>query len=259
MRAVVATVLSLFLAGCFFAGPDPEAQKRAQAEHDLALDAFQRSSLREALAHVKKALDHDADNADAAYLGATILLVFCAEDASSPDCRFPEAEQLARQALAAQPEMRDARNLLAVVLVHRGEVTEAIALLEPLTQDMLYRSPEKSWGNLGWAYLEAGRTDAAIGALERSVAAQPLFCVGHYRLGLAFEKKGELTAARQALSRALGIKEGGCDRLQDALLARARIQKSLGAGDESRKDLEQCRDLASASTVGRSCAAALVN
>ncbi len=225
----------------------------ANAEYGLAGDAFHRGRYREALQHVEKALDRNEANADAAYLGAMVMLVFCADDDKSPDCRYDEAERYLRAALKSEPEMRDAKNALGVVLVHRSRPKEAVEVLEPLARDMLYRSPEKAWGNLGWAYLRAGQHDKAIPALKRAVAAQPLFCVGHYRLGLAYEKKGEHAAARQSLTRALGIEEGQCSRLQEAFWARARVQKKLGLLAELRQDLQRCSELAPRTQVGRTC------
>src|SRR5262249_9568601 len=155
------------------------------------------------LDHVQKALSFDEDNADAAYLGATVLLQFCAMDAGmqSSDCRFADAEKYAKQALKTNPDMRDAKNTLGVILIHEAKYDDAISVLKPLANDILYSSPEKAWGNLGWAYLERGNVDEAIDALRRAVAAQPLFCVGQYRLGLAFEKKGDEGAAREALTK----------------------------------------------------------
>jgi type IV pilus assembly protein PilF len=250
---LVALCLSLLAAGCFAFGPDAEDVKMATAEYGLANEAFSRGKYREALDHVEKALGHDDHNAEAAYLGAVVMLAFCAMDENSPDCRYEAAEQFARQALAADPEMRDARNALGVVLVHRGQAAEAVTVLEPLAKDILYRSPEKAWGNLGWAYLEAGRLDKAVTALKRAVASQPLFCVGHYRLGLTYEKKRDYAAARQAFTRAVGITEGGCGRLQDAFAARARVQERLGLRAEVRKDLQKCRELSAGSNVGREC------
>ncbi len=225
----------------------------AQAEYGLAGDAFHRGRYREALEHVEKALDLDEANADAAYLGAMVMLVFCADDEQSPDCRYDEAERYLRAALEANPKMRDATNALGVALVHRDQPLEAIEVLKPLARDMLYRSPEKAWGNLGWAYLEAGQHDKAIPALKRAVAAQPLFCVGHYRLGLAYEKKGEHVAARQSLTRAVGIEEGQSSRLQAAFWARARVQEKLGLRAEVRQDLQRCSELARTTEVGMAC------
>jgi Tfp pilus assembly protein PilF len=244
----------LALAAC--GGAQPAAQSsdaRSIAEYDLARDAFQRSRLREALAHVEEALSLDEDNAEAAYLGALILLGFCAGDAHSSDCRFDSAEKMARRALEANPEMRDAKNVLGVILVHQRRYDEAIAVLK----DILYASPEKSWGNLGWAYLLKGRNDEAIDALRRAVAAQPLFCVGQYRLGLAYEKRGELDLAREALTRAVETDQPECTRLQDAFDARARIAEKRGLVDDARADLERCREIDARTPVGQRCAAQL--
>ncbi|MCA9618376.1 MAG: tetratricopeptide repeat protein [Myxococcales bacterium] len=247
--------LGMLAMGCM--GASQEDAKVAQAEYGLANDAFARSSYREALDHVEKALEADEENAEAAYLGAMIYLVFCASDDTSPDCRYDQAEAYARKALEADPNMRDATNVLGVILVHRGEAAEAAKILDPLAHDMLYRSPEKAWGNLGWAHLEAGQVDEAIPALRRSVAAQPLFCVGHYRLGLAYEKKGEMEAASQAFSRAVSIEEGDCGRLQDAFWGLARVSEKLGRVAVARENLEQCQKLAAVSEVGKKCATKL--
>lgn len=250
-------VLTTLMPGCMWTGPSAEDVKVAEAEYGLASDAFGRQKYRLTLEHVEKALERDESNADAAYLGAMVMLVFCAQDEQSTDCRYEKAEAFIRMALEAKPEMRDAQNALGVILVHMDRPSEAIEVLEPLSKDMLYASPEKAWGNLGWALLEADRVDDAIPALKRAVAAQPLFCVGHYRLGVAYQKKKQLKAARQAFTRAVGIEEGACNRLQVAFWERARVQKQLGMVKEMRADLEKCRDLGKMSDVGKKCSARL--
>ncbi|WP_437679448.1 tetratricopeptide repeat protein [Sorangium sp. So ce131] len=256
--AAVLSLVSLLPAACGGAQPAAQANEtRSLAEYDLARDAFQNGRLREALGHVEQALSLDDGNADAAYLGALVLLGFCANDVSSSDCRFESAEKMARRALEANPEMRDAKNVLGVILVHQRRYDEAIAVLKPLTEDILYASPEKSWGNLGWAYLLKGRNDEAIDALRRAVAAQPLFCVGQYRLGLAYEKRGELELAREAFTRAVETDQPECRRLQDAFDARARVAEKRGLLDEARADLERCREIAATTPVGQRCAAQL--
>jgi tetratricopeptide (TPR) repeat protein len=233
------------------------AEQRAVAEYDLARDAFQSMRLREALEHVERSLKLDDNNADAAYLGAVTLLQFCALDETSSDCRFKDAEKYAMRALAASPEHRDAKNALGVILIHEHRYEEAIAALKPLANDMLYLTPEKAWGNLGWAYLERGSLEEAIDALRRSVAAQPLFCVGFYRLGLAYEKKGDLALSREALSKAVDTERPECKRLQEAFSARARVLAKQGFKDEARADLERCREIGSSTSVGQRCSVEL--
>jgi type IV pilus assembly protein PilF len=233
------------------------ADGKALAEYDLAREAFERGRLREALGHVEASLAIDDANPDVHYLGTVILLAFCAGDETSTDCRFDAAEKHARSAVASAPDMRDAKNALGVILVHQKKYDEAVAVLKPLAEDILYGSPEKAWGNLGWAYLQRGNTDEAIDALRRALATQPLFCVGNYRLGLAYEKKGEFSLAREAFTKALDTDRPECQRLQDGFAARARVAEKLGQREEARADLERCRDVGPATTAGKRCAAGL--
>ena len=243
-------------ASCAAQGPSP-SDPRSTAIYDLAADSFKKGQLREALAKVNESLEIDGDNADAAYLGAIILLQFCERDETSSDCRYADAEKYARRAVAANPQQRDAKNGLGVILVHEKKYDEAIKVLKPLAEDMLYASPEKSWGNLGWAYLQNGMYNEAIDALRRSVASQPAFCVGNLRLGQAYEKKGELSAAREALTRAVETKKPGCDRLQDAFDLRGRISLKQGNKETATADFQKCREIADKTPVGQKCDAQL--
>src|SRR5580692_3623036 len=79
--------LASFCAGCTHV-PSANDEPRSTAEYDLGRESFQNQRLREALDHVQKALKINEDNADAAYLGVTVLLAFCALDEASPDCRL---------------------------------------------------------------------------------------------------------------------------------------------------------------------------
>jgi type IV pilus assembly protein PilF len=254
----LALVLALGAGGCVrrSGGGGASLEDQSVAQYDLGVDAFQHGRLREALDQVQKALRLDEGNADAAYLGALVMLAFCAQDESSSDCRYPQAEVYARQAVKADPELRDAINTLGVVLIQEGRHAEAVAVLEPLSRDMLYLSPEKSWGNLGLAYLQLGRVDAAIDALRRAVSVQPLFCVGQHRLGLAFEKKGDDRAARDAFARAVETNAPACQRLQDAFEGLGRTQARLGRPEEARVAFARCRDIARNSSSGQRCAVA---
>lgn len=242
--------------GCVPEGSGP-VDPGSNAIYDVARDAFARGQLREALAKVDQALEMDESNADAAYLGAIILLDFCASDASSSDCHFDVAEKYARRAVKAKPDLRDATNALGVILIHEKRYDDAISVLKPLTQDILYASPEKSWGNLGWAYIEKGEPALAVDALRRAVAAQPNFCVGNYRLGLAYERAGQLDAADAALARAVSTQRPGCDRMQEAFDALARVRIKNGKTEEARADLTRCRDIARGSVLGQRCEATM--
>jgi Tfp pilus assembly protein PilF len=233
----------------------PDAERQSDAEYDVARDLFTRHDPRGALDHAQKAVELNDQNADANHFVALIFLSFCA---SSPlDCRLPDAERAVRRAIKIKPDFRDAQNTLGVVLTQEKKYDEAIATLKHLTEDILYQAPQNAWGNLGLAYLETGKTDDAIVALRRSVAAEPRFCVGNYRLGLAFEKKGDLVAAREALSRAVETTSPDCQRLQDAFEARARVYTKAQNCDLAKGDLEKCKEISVESPAGQRCAASL--
>jgi len=233
---------------------DPE--RMSESEYDVARDLWlRRNSPREALDHALKAVDLNEDNADAAHLVALIYMDFCSRN--SDECRLQEAEKHARLALKAKPDYREATNTLGVILIHEKRYADAIKVLKPLTEDILYNTPENAWGNLGWAQLESGATDAAVESLRRSVAAQPLFCVGLYRLGLAYERRREDTAASETLTRALETQAPGCNSLQDAYAARARVEAKVGNADAAKADLERCAELSRKTDAGKECSSML--
>lgn len=234
---------------------DPSRQ--SVAEYDVARDLFvARGQAREALEHALKAVELDENNAEAAHLVALIYLYYCA--ASELDCRMGEAHRYAKMAVDANPKYREAINTLGVVYVHLKRYNDAISVLQPLANDILYATPEVAWGNLGWAYLLKGDLDKAIEALNRVLALQPDFCVGAYRLALAYERKGDHQAARQAVTRALETDQPECRNFQDAFQTRARVAMTLGDREAAIMDLQRCSELDAQSAVGKQCEATLV-
>lgn len=236
--------------------PAQDPERQSVAEQDLAADLWiRRGQPRQALEHALKAIELDEKNAEANHLVALLYLDFCRR--SIDECRLGEAARYAKVAVDTKPEFREAKNTLGVVLIHQKRYDEAIATLRPLAEDILYQTPENAWGNLGWAYLQKGDLDKAIEALRRSVAAQPNFCVGSYRLGLAYERKQSPAAAVEAYTRALDTDQPACKALQDAYAGRARSLVRLGRADEARVDLDRCVELDKRTTTGRECGALL--
>ena len=252
--------VSLLLAGCSSgSGSAPGAQdasRQAETEYDIARDLWlRRGDARSALEHALKAADLDDRNFEALHLVALLYLDFCSRNAA--ECRLPKAEAAVRRALEVEPNFREAKNTLAVVLIHEKRPADAVKILIPLTEDILYQTPEAAWGNLGWAYLELGKLDAAIDALRRSIAAEPQFCVGNYRLGVAYEKHGELALAEAAFTRALETESPGCTGLQDGWAGRARVRLRGSNPTSAVPDLERCVALSKVTETGKECGSIL--
>jgi type IV pilus assembly protein PilF len=254
---VVGLLFAGVASGCIATGGDNIPDPQSVAIYDVANDEFRKGNLREALAKVNESLKVDSDNSDASHLGALIYLAFCARDTNSSDCRFDEAERLAKRAVSDNADNREAKNTLGVIYIHEKKYDDAIEVLKPLTADILYGSPQTSWGNLGWAYLQKGSHDEAIDALRRSVASQPAFCVGNYRLGLAYEKKGDVKAAREAFRRAVETERPGCKKIQEAWEARARVEARLGMTSDARTSLGECVGISRTTDSGARCDGAL--
>jgi Tfp pilus assembly protein PilF len=237
---------------------DPERQ--SDAEHDLALDEFSHGRTRAALDHVQRALEMNPDNERALYLASIIHLAFCDGDREllSPDCKLVEAEKYARQALKQNEKLRDARNLLGQILILEKRFKEAEGVLEPLTRDPAYRDAHLAWGNFGWAQVQGGDIDRGIQSLKNAIT-DPRFCVGHYRLVVAFEKKGDFAQADKSLSDALAVDDPKCQSLQVAWDNRARVRMRLGRADDARKDFEKCVSLSDKTPTGKACVQSLAS
>jgi len=254
--AGLAAVASVAVA-CTGKGTQPGAQspeRQSDAEYDLARDLFQKGQARAALDHAMKAIGLNEDNDKAQYFVAVIHLSFCSTNRgfTAPDCKLSEVEKYARAALKANPDFRDAKNMLGQVLVNQKRCKEAITVLEPLTKDPAYVHPFYAWGNLGEAQICEGQLDLAITSLKNAVAAEPRFCVGHYRLGVAFEKKGDFAQAESSFTNAVTA-DPQCEGLQDAWEARCRVRFHIGHNDEARKDCERCREISTETPTGKLC------
>jgi Tfp pilus assembly protein PilF len=231
-------------------GADPD--RMSESEYDIAKDLWLRQNQpREALAHCLRAVELDDHNAEAHHLSALLYLDLCGR--SEDDCRLDSAERHVREAISVKEDYREAVNTLGVVLIHRKKYDDAIVSLKPLTADILYQTPENAWGNLGWAYYKKGAYRRAIDALQRSVAAQPRFCVGNYRLGMAHEKNHQPREALAAYTRALETDEPVCRRLQEGYLSRARVHLERGTMAEAQVDLDRCIALEDSSAAGKDC------
>ncbi|MFI5301128.1 MAG: tetratricopeptide repeat protein [Polyangiales bacterium] len=233
-------------------GVDPE--KVSRSEYDLAQDEWRNGRLRSAMDHAMKASNADENHAEAHHFVAILYLAVCQIE---NDCRFDKAEEFCRKSIAADSEYRPARHTLGIVLLHEKKYDEAIAVLRLLAEDIIYKTPELAWYDLGGAYLAKGDTDKAIDALHRALALKPDFCWANYRLGLAFEAKGDLAKAQEELSHAVEPKDPACHNLQDAYEARGRIRGRTGQKILARQDYEMCVKISLATPAGKSCAAML--
>ena len=209
-------------------------ERQAESEYDLSRDAFYKGHFREALDHAQRANTLDDQNAKALYFTAVIYLGFCSsEGMASPDCRLKDAEELARKAIKVEDRFRDARNLLGRILILEQRYSDAMVVLEPLTKDPAYSANYLAWGNYGWAQVKAGKLDEGIVSLRNSVT-EPRFCTGDFRLGMAYEQKGDFVAAEKSFTDAVEVPSADCRRPSGRLVRAGQGQAE--AREHGRRD-----------------------
>jgi type IV pilus assembly protein PilF len=256
---VLAGALALFAGGCTQQrttnpGDIHSPERQSETEYALAKEYFYKGDPRQALDHVLRAVQLNADNPRALYFASTVFLYFCSTDQgmTGPDCRLADAEKYARLAVKSDERFRDAKNLLGQTLILEAKYKEAIDVLRPLVDDPSYSSNFLAWGNLGWAQVLSGDVDAGILSLKNSVT-QPRFCVGHYRLGMAYEKKGNLAEAETSLSSAVQVQSTDCQNLQDGWYELGTVRAKLGKPGDARVDFERCKEISADSPTGKRC------
>ncbi len=151
--------------------------------------------------------------------------------------------------------LAEARNVLGVILIERGQRADAEVVLRRSAMDPMNTSPHLAWGNLGLALLEQGQAEAAVEPLTESVRIQPRFCVGYHRLGRALYELERYEPAEEALIRALEVDEicGEMPQMQNAWRLRAQVRAHLGHHVDAIGDLEQCIARGRDTEDGRAC------
>src|SRR5258705_12283763 len=141
MRWVLAILLVVGASSCSRTGrgaAGPDAERQSDAEYDMARDLFMRAhDPRAALVHAQKAIELNDQNAEAYHFASLVYLSFCAK--SQLECRLPEAERAARRAVELKPDFRDAKNTLGNILINEKRYDEAVAVPEPLANDIPYQ------------------------------------------------------------------------------------------------------------------------
>ena len=115
--------------------------------------------------------------------------------------RLDQAETIYRRILEVDPDHADARHLLGVIAMQRGDHTTAIDLISGAVQ----RDPTNPQylSNLGTAFLERGATDEAIATYDKALIQDPDHTDTLYNLGNALRRAGKTAEAIDHYRRAV--------------------------------------------------------
>src|SRR5580704_7434245 len=114
--------------------------------------------------------------------------------------RAPDAERLARDALARDSRRPGALHLLGVALLAQNRAREAVV---PLEQAARQRTSAHIETHLGKALLELGRSSEALTRLQRAIQCQPPFVAAFQELGILLCSMRRYDEAEAVLKRGL--------------------------------------------------------
>lgn len=193
---------------------DPDASYK---RYLLGADYFQKGLVQPALVELLKAVELDPKNADAHNLLGLVFLRKAEEaeelstrnaclkgeelriEKQDMDTQFHKAEAQFTQAIALKADFSEARNNLAVVMLHFGRYDDAIDLEDKALSNIVYRDPYLAHGNLGQAYFGKHEYARAAQALRQALFEQPKFCVGRYRLAKVYYEQHDYDHAAAEL------------------------------------------------------------
>ena len=119
--------------------------------------------------------------------------------------QLPEAEKLYQKVLTLNSHAPVAANNLAWLYVSSNRnLDEALQLAQTALQQL----PDEPhvMDTLGWIYYRKDMATQAVHYLESSVKNNPNDPSGHYHLGMAYVRAGEIDKGKQALQKALSFK-----------------------------------------------------
>ncbi len=141
--------------------------------------------------------------------------------------RLTEAEAVFQKILKLNPTHADAKHLLGVIAIQRGQHDLAIRLIAQAIQ----HNPNAAMyhNNYCYALHTEGRLDEALCACERAIQLTPNFPEAHFNCGNVLRDSGRLEAALAAYDKALQLRP----QYIDALWAKGASLLAAGRGIEA--------------------------
>ncbi len=185
----------LFFSACATV-PDSEDIKKAEAYNKLGVSYLNNDQLNEAFIKFQEAIKLNPENKETLnYLGY-ISVKFN---------KYEEAISYYKRAISIDPNYSEAINNLGVAYAEIENWDEAIKYFKAALSNLLYRTPERAYLNMGYAYYMKGDYQSAENALKEALMRNPVFPLAMYTLGLVYIELGNDEAAIKEFKRTIGI------------------------------------------------------
>lgn len=191
---IVALLLGVLLfSACATSGTALENKKRADAARNLGEAYLSQSNYTAALGQLLKAQKLQAKDP---LLQNDLGLAYMGKE------RYKLAIQHFKRAVQLKPDYSLAKNNLGSAYLVLKQWDKAIPVLEEVTNDLLYATPQYPLSNLGWAYYNKGMYGQAEKYLKKALKLKPDFFLAQVNLGRTYLATGQLDKALSLFSEA---------------------------------------------------------
>jgi type IV pilus assembly protein PilF len=184
---IVALLLGVLLfSACATTGINQENKKKADATRNLGEAYLSQKNYTAALGELLKAQKIDPQDP---LLQNDLGLAYMAKE------KYHLAVQHFQKAVQLKPDYSLAKNNLGSAYLVLKQWDKAIPVLEEVTNDLLYATPQFPLSNLGWAYYNKGMYSQAEKYLKKALELKPDFFVAQLNLGRTYLATGQLDKA----------------------------------------------------------------
>ena len=217
---VLAALLMASLAPAFAGQPTGVEKEQALVLRRLAEAFMSEGRYRQALSELQKSQKIDDTNAELHFDLGTVYLCL-----SQPD----KAVASFKRALAINPDYSVAKNSLGASLMAVGRYDEAIPVLEDLSENLIYATPQFPLLNLGFIYFNKKQYDKALSYYKRATEASPGFAQAWRGLGRVYAVTGRLAESLEAYEKAVQA----APYFALAFLEMGDVHETAGHGEEA--------------------------
>ena len=150
---------------------------------------------------------------------------------------YDDAVSYYKRAIAFDPNYSEAINNLGVAYAEMKDWDEAIKQFKSALRNPIYRTPERAYSNLGYAYYKKGAYTDAEEVIEEALLRNPVLPRAFYILGLVYVKLHENESAIKEFEKAIGI-------VPDYMEAHWELANAYIRSGEKEKALEHFRVVA---------------
>ncbi len=143
------------------------------------------------------------------------------------------------KALKINPDYSEARNNFGVVLYQLGRFDEAIREFEKVLSDVLYKTPQQAYLNLGLVYYAKGDIRRAVFYFKKAISVDPGFALAYANLGFAYFELKSYDEAERSLETAMDLMK----KMPGAELNLAEVNLYLGRINLNKKNYQKAFEL----------------